>query len=35
VLEALVQYAYEQGLIKKKFALKELFAPNTLEDFKI
>jgi 4,5-dihydroxyphthalate decarboxylase len=35
VLEALVQYAYEQGLIKKKLALKEIFAPNTLEDFKI
>jgi 4,5-dihydroxyphthalate decarboxylase len=35
VLEVLVEYAYEQGLIKKKFALKEIFAPNTLEDFKI
>lgn len=35
VLETLVQYAYEQGLIKKKVDLKSLFTPNTLEDPKI
>ncbi|MBI4491067.1 MAG: ABC transporter substrate-binding protein [Deltaproteobacteria bacterium] len=35
VLETLVRYAYEQGLIKKKVDLESLFAPNTLEDFKI
>ena len=35
VLETLVQYAYEQGLIKKKLDVKSLFAPNTLEEFKI
>ncbi len=35
VLETLVQYAHEQGLIKKRLEVGELFAPNTLEDFKI
>ncbi len=35
VLETLVQYAHEQGLIKRKLDLKDLFAPNTLEEFKI
>ncbi|HEX9878904.1 MAG TPA: ABC transporter substrate-binding protein, partial [Candidatus Binatia bacterium] len=35
VLETLVRYAHEQGLIKKRLDVKELFAPNTLEDFKI
>ncbi len=35
VLETAVQYAYEQGLIKKKPALESLFAPSTLEEFKI
>ncbi len=35
VLETLVQYAYEQDLIKKKVDLKSLFTPNTLEDVKI
>jgi 4,5-dihydroxyphthalate decarboxylase len=35
VLETLVQYAHEQGLIKTRLDLKSLFAPNTLEDFKI
>jgi 4,5-dihydroxyphthalate decarboxylase len=34
-LETLVQYAHEQGLIQKKVDVKELFAPSTLEDFKI
>ena len=35
VLETLVQYAHEQGLIKTRLELKGLFAPNTLEEFKI
>ena len=35
VLETLVQYAHEQGLIKKRLNVRDLFAPNTLEDFKI
>lgn len=35
VLEALVQYAHEQGLVKKLPDVKSLFAPNTLDDFKI
>jgi 4,5-dihydroxyphthalate decarboxylase len=35
VLETLVQYAHEQGLIKNRPELKSLFAPNTLEEFKI
>jgi 4,5-dihydroxyphthalate decarboxylase len=35
VLETLVQYAHEQGLIKIRLELKSLFASNTLEDFKI
>ena len=34
-LETLVQYAHEQGLIKKPLDLKSLFAANTLEEFKI
>jgi 4,5-dihydroxyphthalate decarboxylase len=35
VLQTLVQYAHEQGLIKTRLDLKSLFAPNTLEEFKI
>ena len=35
VLETLVQYAHEQGLIKKQLDLRSLFAPNTLDGFKI
>jgi 4,5-dihydroxyphthalate decarboxylase len=35
VLETLVRYAHEQGLIKKQLDLDCLFAPNTLEEFKI
>ncbi len=35
VLETLVQYSYEQGLIKKRMNLEDLFAPNTLDDFKV
>jgi len=34
-LETLVQYAHEQGLIEKEVDVSDLFAPNTLEDFKI
>jgi 4,5-dihydroxyphthalate decarboxylase len=35
ILETLVQYAHEQGLIKKKLELSSLFAASTLEEFKI
>ena len=35
VLETLVQYTHEQGLIKSRLDLKSLFAANTLEEFKI
>ena len=35
VLETLVRYAHEQGLIKKQLELSSLFAPSTLEEFKI
>ncbi len=35
VLETLVQYSYEQGLIKKRMDIEGLFAPNTLDDFKV
>lgn len=35
VLETLAQYSHEQGLIKKRPDLNSLFAPNTLEDFKV
>ncbi len=35
VLETLVQYAHEQGLLKSRLDLKSLFAPSTLNEFKI
>ncbi len=35
VLETLHSYLFEQGLIKQKLELEKLFAPNTLEAFKI
>jgi 4,5-dihydroxyphthalate decarboxylase len=35
VLETLVQYAHEQGLIKRRLELSSLFAASTLEEFKI
>lgn len=35
VLETLVQYAHEQGLLKSRLDLKSLFAPSTLDEFKI
>ena len=35
VLETLVQYTYEQGLISQRLEVDSLFAQNTLEEFKI
>jgi 4,5-dihydroxyphthalate decarboxylase len=35
VLETLYSYLFEQGLIKQKLELEKLFAPSTLEAFKI
>jgi len=35
VLETLHSYLFEQGLIKQKLGLEKLFAPSTLEAFKI
>jgi 4,5-dihydroxyphthalate decarboxylase len=35
VLETLVQYTHEQGLISKRLEVNSLFAKSTLEDFKI
>ena len=35
VLETLVQYAHEQALLKSRLELKSLFAPSTLDEFKI
>ena len=34
-LEAMTQYAYEQGLATRKYSLEELFAPNTYKQFKV
>ncbi len=34
-LEALVQYMFEQGLTKRRMTVEELFAPSTLETYKI
>ncbi len=34
-LEALCQYSFEQGLSARKMATEELFAPETLDEFKI
>jgi len=34
-LEAFLQYAFEQGVAKKRLALEDLFARETLESFKI
>ncbi|HXM82172.1 MAG TPA: ABC transporter substrate-binding protein [Burkholderiales bacterium] len=34
-LEAFLQYAFEQGISKKRLAVEELFARETLESFKI
>lgn len=35
ILETLIQYTYEQGLISKKLDVTSLFAKSTLEEFKI
>ncbi|MCX7623673.1 MAG: hypothetical protein N2Z82_07995 [Thermomicrobium sp.] len=35
VLETAIRYAYEQGLIARRFTVEELFAPSTLEEFVI
>jgi len=35
VLDAFLRYHYEQGLSKRRLEPEELFAPETLEDFKI
>ena len=35
ILETLVQYTYEQGLISKRPEVESLFAKSTLEEFKI
>jgi 4,5-dihydroxyphthalate decarboxylase len=35
VLETLVHYTHEQALIKEPLDVRSLFAPNTLDDFKI
>ena len=35
ILETLVQYTYEQGLISKRLDVDSLFAKSTLEEFKI
>jgi len=34
-LETAVQYSFEQGLIRTKFALEELFAATTFDHFKL
>jgi 4,5-dihydroxyphthalate decarboxylase len=34
-LEAMCQYAQEQGLTQRRVAVEELFAPNTLEAFRV
>jgi 4,5-dihydroxyphthalate decarboxylase len=34
-LEAFLQYGYEQGVCKKKITVEDLFAPETLQSFKI
>ena len=31
MIEAVIQYAQEQGILKRAFAMEELFAPGTLE----
>ncbi len=35
VLDTLIQYSYEQGLIKTRLDTEGIFAPNTLNDFKV
>jgi 4,5-dihydroxyphthalate decarboxylase len=35
ILETLIQYTFEQGLLTKKLEVDSLFAKSTLEEFKI
>ena len=35
VLETAIRYAYEQGLIRQRFRVEDLFAPSSLEEFVI
>lgn len=35
VLETMTRYSYEQGLTDEKLEVEELFAPNTLSEFKV
>jgi 4,5-dihydroxyphthalate decarboxylase len=35
VLDTFLRYHHEQGLSKRRFSPEELFAPETLETFKI
>jgi len=34
-IETLARYSYEQGLVKKRLSVEDLFAPSTLEISKI
>lgn len=34
-LEAFLDYSFEQGLVKRRFQLEEIFAPNTADDFRV
>jgi 4,5-dihydroxyphthalate decarboxylase len=34
-LDTFLRYSYEQGLSKRQLSAKDLFAPETLESFKI
>ena len=34
-LEAITQYAFEQGLASRKYAIEELFAPTTYKEFRV
>ncbi|RLM84268.1 ABC transporter substrate-binding protein [Halobellus sp. Atlit-38R] len=34
-LEAMTQYSYEQGLTNRKLSVEELFAPETVSEFKV
>ena len=35
VLDTFLRYHHEQGLSKRRFAAEELFAPETLESYKV
>ena len=34
-LEKILEYSYRQGLSRRKLAIEEIFAPNTLDEFRI